>query len=95
MTQKSGTVRLSGQLVCASLQEVEVLRIHLPEHIHLTKAEVGCISFEVTQTNNPLVWQVEECFIDQQAFEQHQNRTRTSAWWNATSNIRRDYKISS
>lgn len=77
------------------MQEVEILKKFLPEHSRLTKAELGCLSFEVTPTDDPLVWQVEECFIDQQAFEQHQNRTRSSAWWNATSHIRRDYKISS
>lgn len=95
MTKKSTTVRLSGGLVCASPQEVEIIKKFLPEHMRLTKAETGCLSFEITQTNDPLVWRVEERFIDQQAFEQHQQCTRDSAWWQATSKISRDYKISS
>lgn len=93
MKQKIGTVSLSGKLVCASHQEVEVVRKYLPEHIRLTKAEPGCLSFEVVQTNDPLVWQVEECFTNQEAFEHHQQRTRNSDWWKETSKIKRDYEI--
>lgn len=95
MTKKSGTIRLSGKLICASPQEIEIIKKFLPEHIRITKAETGCLSFEVTQTTDPLVWRVEECFTDQKAFEQHQQRTRGSAWWQATLKISRDYKISS
>lgn len=87
-------VRLSGTLTCASERDVERVRRHLPAHIHLTRAEPGCVSFAVTQTDDPLVWRVEECFRDRSAFDLHQQRTRASDWWAATANIPRSYTIS-
>lgn len=86
-------VRLSGFLRCASVAEIEAVKRHLPDHIRLTRAEPGCISFEVSQTDDPLVWHVEELFADQTAFDYHQQRTRASKWFEATSAIVREYKI--
>lgn len=86
-------VRLSGFLRCASMAEVETVQRHLPEHISLTRAEPGCISFEVSQTDDPLVWRVEELFTDQAAFDFHQKRTRASEWFDATAAIAREYEI--
>ena len=86
-------VRLSGKLLCASLKDVEVVKVSLPEHIRLTLAESGCLSFKVWQTDDPLVWGVEESFINTSAFSHHQKRTRASAWWTATSAIPRSYEI--
>lgn len=86
-------VRLSGLLRCASVAEVETVQRHLPEHMHLTRAEPGCISFEVSQTDDPLVWRVEELFADQAAFDFHQQRTRASEWFTATAAIVREYEI--
>lgn len=88
-----GTVRLKGRLVCRSEAEVETVRAHLPDHIRLTRAEPGCLSFDVLASGDPLIWLVEECFRDTEAFAFHQNRTRGSAWWAATAGIPRDYRI--
>ncbi|MFC7454296.1 putative quinol monooxygenase [Insolitispirillum peregrinum] len=71
------------------------MRTHLPEHVRLTRAEPGCLSFTVSPSDDPLVWQVEECFITREAFEFHQHRTRASSWWAATADIPRDYEIMS
>lgn len=86
-------VRLTGFLRCTSMAEVETVQRHLPDHVRLTRAEPGCISFEVTQTDDPLVWRVEELFADQAAFDFHQQRTRASEWFTATSAIAREYGI--
>lgn len=96
MTDTTGAkeVRLTGRLTCASPQEADLVRAHLPEHIRLTRAEPGCLSFEVFQTGDPLVWHVEERFRDAEAFAFHQNRTRASAWWAATRAISRAYEVS-
>jgi quinol monooxygenase YgiN len=91
--QGTGAVRVSGRLICSSWQEAEILRSHLLDHIRLTQAEPGCIVFDVSQTDDPLVWRVEESFRDQKAYELHQKRTRSSAWWAATAKIRRDYQV--
>jgi quinol monooxygenase YgiN len=87
-------VHLLGQLICESDREVEIVRLHLPEHIRLTRAEMGCISFDVTQTDDLLIWKVEERFQDRKSFELHQQRTRSSAWWAATAEISRGFKVS-
>ena len=91
----AGAVRLSGRLICASSAESEIVRIHLPEHVRLTRQEPGCLSFEVTLTDDPLIWRVEELFVDQAAFDAHQARTKASEWARQTAAIRRDYQISS
>jgi quinol monooxygenase YgiN len=93
MTNRTGAVRLSGFLRCASMQDVQLVESHLPDHIRLTRAEPGCISFEVSQTEDPLIWRVEELFVDRAAFDFHQQRTRASKWFVATSAIPRDYEI--
>ncbi|MFC7416240.1 hypothetical protein ACFQNE_07245, partial [Gordonia phosphorivorans] len=40
------------------------------------------------------IWLVAEEFVDQAAFEAHQQRVAASAWGHATAAIRRDYTIS-
>ncbi|WP_083846056.1 putative quinol monooxygenase [Sinorhizobium sojae] len=94
MDNRPSAVRLSGFLRCASMEDVEIVKGHLPDHLRLTRAEPGCLSFEVSQTDDPLVWRVEELFVDRAAFDFHQQRTRTSEWFTATSTIARDYNIS-
>ena len=93
MTNRTGAVRLSGFLLCASAEDIQLVETHLPEHLRLTRAEPGCISFDVTQTDDPLVWRVEELFVDRAAFDFHQQRTRASEWFAATSAIPRDYEV--
>jgi len=90
----TGWVRLTGRLICGSEADVEIVKKHLPEHTRLTTAEPGCIAFSVSQSDDPLIWHVEECFVDKAAFEFHQRRTRASSWWTATGNIPRDYSVS-
>ena len=86
-------IRLAGQLICADSVEAAAVMAHLPDHIRLTRAEPGCLLFDVTQTADPLVWQVDETFIDRAAFEAHQTRTRGSAWFAATRGIQRDFRM--
>ncbi|MEQ5871684.1 antibiotic biosynthesis monooxygenase [Sagittula sp. NFXS13] len=91
--QKNLGVRLSGRLICSSEQEAEAVRRHLSEHIDLTRAEPGCISFNVYPTEDLLIWTVEEHFQDRDSFTSHQERIRESAWGAATAQIARDYKV--
>ena len=86
-------IRLSGLLLCASPDEAGSVSRHLAEHVRLTRAEPGCLSFEVTPTADPLTWRVEERFADRAAFDAHQRRARASAWGAATAAIRRDYEV--
>ena len=86
-------VTLTGQLRCANEAEAARVRAALDDHIRLTRAEPGCLSFHVTPTDNPLVWDVDEAFTDPAAFEAHQARAAASAWAEQTKGIARDYSI--
>ncbi len=86
---------LTGFLRCRSLEEADRVSEILPEHIRLTRAEPGCLSFEVIRSMaDPVCFAVREVFRDKEAFEAHQARTRASPWWRATKAIPRDYKVS-
>ncbi|MEQ6247945.1 antibiotic biosynthesis monooxygenase [Sulfitobacter sp. HNIBRBA3233] len=86
-------VTLSGRLICATADEALRVRAALPAHIVLTRAEAGCISFEVTETDDPLVWNVSERFTGKAAFEAHQVRASASDWARETAGIKRDYVV--
>lgn len=86
-------VRLSGFLRCASDEEVSIVVEDLPRHIELTRAEPGCLSFEVVQTEDPRVWSVAERFAGPDAFRAHQARVASSDWGRSTRGIQRDYTI--
>lgn len=85
------TVSLTGTLTCGP-EDAQIVREALPEHIRLSRAEPGCLRFDVTETA-PGVFSVSEEFVDRSAFEAHQTRTRASAWWAATGHIPRDFQV--
>ncbi len=86
-------IRLRGRLICLTDAEAQAVRAHLGEHIRLTRAEAGCLSFDVTQADDPLIWEVAEAFRDRVAFDAHQARTRESVWFAATRGILRDFRV--
>ncbi|CAD6010530.1 putative quinol monooxygenase [Agreia sp. COWG] len=86
-------IRLTGRLICADSDEARIVLDHLPVHVALTRAETGCLSFDVSQTTDPLVWQVDELFENEAAFTAHQNRVADSDWGRATAGITRRYSI--
>jgi quinol monooxygenase YgiN len=86
-------VQLTGRLVCRNQDEARLVEAHLSEHVALTRAERGCLSFEVTPTTDPLVWRVEERFTDEAAFRAHQDRVARSDWGRTTAGIERRYSV--
>nr|WP_228375942.1 antibiotic biosynthesis monooxygenase [Microbacterium enclense] len=86
-------VTLSGELVCADEQEASRVRRLLTEHIALTRSEPGCIAFDVTPTADPLIWRVDERFIDEAAFDAHQRRVAASTWGLQTAGVERRYVV--
>lgn len=86
-------VVLTGLLVCADDDQAALVRTYLPEHVSLTRAEPGCVSFEVRPTADPLVWAVSERFDGEAAFAAHQRRVAGSRWGEATAAIERRYTI--
>lgn len=87
------SVRLTGQLLCSDHGQAAIVVQFLPLHLGLTRAEEGCISFTVTPTLDPLVWQVDEHFRDAVSFRAHQQRVSSSEWGRQTSGIERQYVI--
>lgn len=86
-------ITVTGTLTCATDAEAGIVRTLLPEHIRLSRAEPGCLSFNVSQTDNPFVWRLDESFTTREAFEAHQTRTRASAWYKASAGLTRDFTI--
>ena len=86
-------IRLTGTLNCTTEDDLKIVEAYLPDHTRLSRAEPGCISFSVTQTSKPLVWQLDETYADQAAFEAHQTRNRASLWWQKSQHIKRDFQI--
>jgi len=86
-------VTLSGELRCADEDEAALVRAFLPEHVARTRAEPGCLSFDVDPTADALTWRVDERFIDEAAFDAHQRRVAASVWGSATAGIARAYVI--
>ena len=88
-----GVIHLSGRLICASHAQARAVMMALPDHIRLSRAEPGCLAFDVTPTSDPLIWQVDERFADRGAFDAHQARTAQSDWAAQTAGIARDYTV--
>lgn len=86
-------VTLTGELVCKNRDEAQLVAEYLPEHVTLTRAEPGCISFKVTPTDDPSVWRVDEHFEHELAFSAHQERVARSEWGRMTAGIERRYSI--
>ncbi len=88
-----GIVNLDGRLVCETEEQASTVRNHLPEHARLSRAEPGCLRFEVNATKDPLIWEVSESFASREAFDAHQARVAASVWGAATAGIRREYTV--
>jgi quinol monooxygenase YgiN len=86
-------IHVTGNLICATSDDVALVSALLPEHIRLSRAEPGCLSFSVTQSTDPLIWALDETFADSAAFEAHQTRTRASDWFAATGHLGREFRV--
>jgi quinol monooxygenase YgiN len=86
-------IHLTGRLICASHAQARAVVMGLPDHLRLTRAEAGCLFFDVTPTDDPLIWLVEERFADHAAFAAHQARAADSDWGAQTAGITRDYAV--
>ncbi len=93
MTEPDKRVYLNGYIDVPADRLADVSEA-LPVHIELTRAEPGCISFEVTASETVEGrFDVAEVFVDQAAFDAHQTRTRASDWFKTTEGIPREFSI--
>lgn len=74
--------------------DLAVVKSELLIHKTLTLKEAGCLTFTVTQDeNNPHKFSVYEEFVNQDAFDNHQARVKSSKWGEVTKNVERHYQI--
>lgn len=86
-------VILQGHIIVSDA-DLAIVRSELPIHEKLTKQETGCLIFKVLQDqSDPNKFNVYEEFIDQNSFDNHQSRVKSSNWGNVTKNVQRDYQI--
>jgi quinol monooxygenase YgiN len=84
---------LTGTLTCP-FERLDTVRAALKTHIALTRAEPGCLQFDVTEDpEQPGLFHVSETFVDRAAFDAHQARAQASAWADASAGLPRDYVI--
>jgi quinol monooxygenase YgiN len=86
-------IRLKGHLICTTPEELAIVTANVSEHIRLTHLEPGCLSFEITQTDDPMVWEVMETFRTRADFDAHQVRTKSSDWFRLTQPIARAFRV--
>lgn len=85
-------IELAGRLVCRDAAQVRLAQTLLPDHISLSRAEPGCLRFDMTQDpENPAIWHLSELFLDADAFAAHVARTRNSAWGRESEAIGREF----
>ena len=87
-------IRLTGTLTATTPDDLKIIETYLPGHIRLSRAEPGCMSFDVTQSADPLVWQLDESYVDTAAFQAHQTRNRASLWWQMSQSLVRNFQTS-
>lgn len=89
----SGNIVVNGTITCPP-EDLEKVAPGLADHVRLTNAEDGCISFSISASeDDPCIFIVSERFDDQAAFDVHGARTRASAWWGLSQTCSRDLKI--
>ena len=87
------TVTLTGHIDVPP-DRMGQIRAGLIDHIRLTRAEPGCLSFEVTEdAAQPGRFNVAEEFTDSGAFRAHQTRAQASDWARISEGIARDYAV--
>ncbi len=87
-------VTLRGHIVVPD-DDFLAVEAELVNHIALTRAEQGCLVFEVTpDPENKNILYVYEEFVDQNAFEAHQQRVKSSQWGKISVNVGRHFEIS-
>ncbi|MGL6209727.1 MAG: putative quinol monooxygenase [Paracoccaceae bacterium] len=85
-------ILVTGTVTCTTPADLAVIEAYLPDHIALSRAEPGCLRFDIVQSG-PMEWQLDEAFVDQAAFVAHQVRTKASVWGEMSKNLSRDFKI--
>ncbi|WP_108501540.1 GNAT family N-acetyltransferase [Paracoccus indicus] len=84
-------VALHGSLTCTDMAQLLTALSLLPDHVDLSRAEPGCLRFDIAQSEDPMVWTLSEVFADAEAFAAHQARTAGSTWGRDSRDLTRDF----
>jgi len=85
---------LQGHIIVPE-SDLSIVKNALVDHIELTRAESGCLVFNITVDSlNPNKFDVYEEFCNQDSFNHHQQRVIQSAWGRVTHDVERHYHIS-
>ena len=84
-------IHLTGAMICPP-DRLAAVRAALPDHIRLTRAEPGCLRFEVTEARGGR-FEVDKQFTDRAAFDAHQARGAASDWARVTAGLPREYEV--
>ena len=86
-------VILKGYVIVPD-DDLDAINEALPAHIVNTRAEDGCLLFNVTQdVNKKNRFSVHEEFINKESFLNHQDRVKRSEWGNVSANLEKHYHI--
>jgi quinol monooxygenase YgiN len=89
-----GHITLKGY-IDVPLDKLAKVQAALPSHKKQTRAEPGCLRFDVTPCHKTAGrFIVMEHFVDRASFDAHQKRADASRWAEITKDIERDYQIS-
>lgn len=84
-------VSLSGRLICNDAAQMLLALDLLTEHAELSRAEPGNLRFDLAQAEDPLVWELNELYADEAAFQAHRDRLKDSRWGRESHGIQRDF----
>ncbi len=85
-------VSISGRLICKDAAQMLLAMDLLTEHARLSRAEPGNLRFDLEQAEDPLIWEVQELYASDHAFEAHRSRLKGSRWASESRGITRDLK---
>lgn len=88
-----GKVHLNGY-IDIPLEKRDIAAPYLAEHIALTRAEPGCLFFDLPPDPSTAGrYFVRESFKDRAAFEAHQRRNHASDWYVFSAGFPRAYDL--
>lgn len=88
-----GKVTITGYLQVPE-QELHEVATALPLHRDLSRAEPGCLVFEVSQDEaDPCKFHLHEQYVSREAFDFHKNRAGDSEWAAISVNVERVLEI--
>ena len=87
-------LRLTGFLICPTMDEADRVSHLLPAELARWKAEPGCLGVEVWRSHeDPTRFAVLHRFADRGAYERHVEAARDSAWGRATAHLKRELRL--